>query len=313
MAIAVKQSKQILVTGEDSTITASFDAAVTAGSALVLIGTTVTGGAGASFITVNVSSVSGGGTWSTPTNVRGPGSYDPNVFVAYALNVSAGSPTVTITVNQSAYVLMSAVLLEVEGAALSSAIDKEITGTGPTSGNTTTLAPSGGLSQAANLAVLCVGGYFGTPANPSGWTSQLSQQNGTDGGRIGSQVSTLITSSTTGITGEVTANGSGATSALLLVMKEAAVSGPKYRFDLRSDTFTSADTNLEVFVWRNGSPHTVLAERYTGQAGDATAGILRVSSGLPVGVTTGDTIVGLVRVTGGTGDTSGIISGTVEA
>lgn len=310
MPISIRQSKQVVVTGEDATITATFDAAVAAGSMLAIVGTAVTGGAGASYVTVLLSSVSGGGTWSTPTNVRGAGSYAPNVFASYALNVSAGSPTVTLTVNQSAFVLMSAVLLEIEGAATASAIDKSITGFGPTSASTTTLTDSGGLSQAANAAILCVGGYFGTPANPSGWTSRLSQANGT---QIGSQVSTRITSATTSIVGEVAGNSPGDTSGILLVVKEATAAGPKYRFNLRSDTFTSADTNLEVFVWRNGSPHTVVAERYTGQAGNATAGILRISSGLPAGVLVSDTILGLVRVTGGTGDTSGILTGTVEA
>ena len=102
-------------------------------------------------------------------------------------------------------------------------------------------------------------------------------------------------------------------SGVLYVLKQAAAaSGPRYEFSLRSDTFTSADTDLEVFVWRNGSPHTVLAERYTGQAGDATAGLLKVTSGLPVDVDVADTIIGLVRQTGGTGDTSGIITGSVE-
>ena len=156
---------------------------------------------------------------------------------------------------------------------------------------------------------MCVGGYFGVPVNPAGWTSRLAQTNGT---LIGCQVSTLKVTATTAVVGEVTGSSNGSTSGALLVIKAATTgAGPTYEFTLRSDTFTSADTNLEAFVWRNGDPNVVLAERYTGLSGDATAGKLKITSGLPAGVSTGDTIRGLIRVIGGTGDTSGIISGTV--
>jgi len=305
-AIAVKQAKQILVSGEDSSISVSFDSPVSAGSMLVVIGTA---GETVEYQAGLLSSVSGGGTWSTPDNVRSDASYAPNVFLSYALNVSAGSPTVTLTINRSAGVQVSGVLFEIEKAATVSAVDKTMLGTGPTTGNTTTLPSTGTLTQTDNLLILCVGGYFGVPVNPSGWTSRLAQANGT---LLGCQVSTLKVTATTAVVGEVTGSSNGAASGALLVIKAATTgSGPTYEFTLRSDTFTSADTGLEAFVWRNGDPDVVLAERYTGLSGDAVAGKLKITSGLPAGVSTGDTVRGLVRVIGGTGDTSGIITGTV--
>jgi hypothetical protein len=305
-AIAVKQAKQILVSGEDASISVSFDSPVSAGSMLVLIGT---GNNTVSYQGVLLNSVSGGGSWSTPTNVRAAGAYAPNVFAAQALNVSAGSPTVTLTMDAAAGVQVSGVLFEIEKAVTTDAVDKTMLGTGPTAGNTTTLPTTGPLTQTDNLLILCVGGYFGIPVNPSGWVSQLSQQNGA---LIGCQVSTLKVTATTAVVGEVTGESAGVTSGTLLVIKAATTgAGPTYEFTLRSDTFTSADTGLEAFVWRNGDPDAVLAERYTSLAGDAVAGKLKITTGLPAGVSTGDTIRGLVRVVGGVGDTSGIIAGTV--
>jgi hypothetical protein len=309
MAIAVRQAKQIKRAAADSaTVAVTFDSAVAAGSTLVVMGAAEER---LGFDTALLNSVSGGGTWGTPTNVRTAGAYTPNAFGAVALNVSAGSPTVTLTMNAATQTTVIGVLLEIEGVPTASVVDKTLTKTGPTSGGTLTFDSTGGLTQADNIVLMCVGGYIGEPTNPSGWTAHMLHTNGSEA-LLGCIVTSKVVSSTDAITASMVGNGTVGYSGVLYVLKEAIASGPRYEFDLRTDTFTSADTNLEVFVWRNGSPHTVLAERYTGQAGDATAGLLKITSGLPSGVTTGDTVIGLVRVTGGTGDTSGILTGSVE-
>lgn len=300
--IAVRQAKPFTLDGQGATINLTFDAAVAAGSALLVIGAAVRGDTSQ---TVLLSSVAGGGTWSSPINVRSSGAFSPNAFASLAPNVAAGSPTVTLTMNQTASVRTSGVLFEVEKAVTSSVIDKEPTGTA-SSGTSTSTASSGTLSQTDNLVVLCAGGWFGLPANPSGYTSYLTQQNG---GFIGCQVSARKVTATTALTGTVSHETTAGSAAILLVLKAATTAAKRYKFLLDTATFTSADTGVTAFVWRNGDPDGVLAEKYTGLAGDGTAGVLYIASGLPGDVDTGDTIIGQFS---NTNDTSGIISGTVE-
>jgi hypothetical protein len=309
MAIAVRQTKQIKRAAADSaTVTVALDNPIAAGSTLVLMGAAEER---LGYDTALLSSVSGGGTWGTATNVRTAGAYTPNAFGAVALNVSAGSPTVTLTMNVATQTTVIGVLLEIEGVPTTGVVDKTLTKTGPTSGGTITFDSTGGLTQADNIVLMCVGGYIGDPTNPSGWTSHMLHNNGTES-LLGCIVTSRVVSSTDAITASMVGTGTVGYSGVLYVLKQDVSGGPRYEFNLRTDTFTSADTDLEVFVWRNGSPHTVLAERYTGQAGDATAGLLKITSGVPGTADPADTVIGLVRQTGGTGDTSGIITGSVE-
>ncbi|MCC6567028.1 MAG: hypothetical protein IT298_14815 [Chloroflexi bacterium] len=284
--ITVRQSKSFSLTGEDGDTAVSFDSAVLSGSMLVVIG------AG---YDVNIddalllSSVSGGGTWGSVTNARTASSWAPNAFAAVAHNVSAGSPTVTLAWNAATNNNVSCVLMELTKVATSSAIDKSVTGTSASTSIST--SATGTLTQTHNLAILCAGGWIGTPSNPSGWVSDLTQTNGMPS--VGCQVSHKNVTATDSITGTVTFSDSGVSSALLLIIKSAvAGSGYKYKFMLNDATFTSADTGITGYVWRNGDPDTVMAEKYTGLAGDATAGVLYITSGLPATVSGGDTIVG---------------------
>lgn len=305
-AIAVRQARNFALTGQTGTVALTLDSAVAAGSALVVVGVATRND---TFQTTLLNSASGGATWGTPTNTRAVDSYSPNAFAVVGVNTSAGSPTVTLTLNQAASNQVSCVLMEVEKVPTESVVDKTVTGTNTVDATVTTAA-TGLLTQTDNLLVLCAGGYIGTPTNPAGWDSHQTQTNGQF---IGCQVSSRKVTSTASLSGAVTGTASGTDkSAVMLVLKAAAVAGgPYYEFTLRSDTFTSADTGLEAFVWRNGDPNVVLAEKYTGLAGNATAGKLRITSGLPAGVLGSDTVRGLVRVAGGAGDTSGILTGTI--
>ena len=302
--ITVRQSKSFSLTGEDGDTAVSFDSAVLSGSMLVVIGAGVDENA---FDALLLNGVSGGGTWGSITNVRSASSYAPNVYSAVAHNVSAGSPTVTLSWNAATNNNVSVVLMELTKAATSSAIDKSVTGTS-TSASVSTSA-TGTLTQTHNLAILCAGGWIGTPSNPSGWVSDLTQSNGLPS--IGCQVSHKNVTTTDSITGTVTFSDSGVSSALLLIIKSAvAGSGYKYKFTLNDATFTSADTGITGYVWRNGDPDTVLAEKYTGLAGDATDGVLYITSGLPANVDSGDTIVGSFY--NSTDGSRPFVTGTVE-
>lgn len=300
--IAVRQSKSFVLDGQTDTIAVNLDASVASGSALLVIGAAVRSDTSQ---TVLLSSVSGGGTWASAINVRTGTDYVPNVFASIAPNVSAGSPSVTLTMNQTSSVRTSFVLFEVEKAVTSSVIDKQPTGTSA-SGTSTSTSSSGALTQTDNLVVLCAGGWFGIPQNPSGYTSYMTQQNG---GFIGCQVSARKVTATTAITGTVAHDETAGAAALLLVLKAATTAAKRYKFLLDTATFTSADTGITAFVWRNADPDAVVAEKYTGLAGDGTAGILYIASGLPSDVDNADVIKGVFS---STNDTSGIVSGTVQ-
>lgn len=307
MAIAVRQVKTFTVSGEDGTVTVSFDSSVAAGSTLVVVA-----GAYSDIETdgTRLTSVSdtSSNTWESPTNVRAVESWAPNVFGAVAQNVASGSPTLTLNLSIASGNQVSGALFEVSGCVTSSGIDKTVTGTSTTSSIST--SATGTLTQANNLVILCAAGWFGEPSNPSGWVSDLTQKNGI-GGYLGCQVSHKTTSTTSSVTGTVSSSSAGASSALMYVIKEAAaVATLRYKFLLNASTFTSADTSITGYVWRNGDPDNTVAEKYTSLAGDATAGVLYITSGLPAGAATSDTIIGSFY--NSTDGSRPFVAGTVE-
>lgn len=307
MAIAVRQVKTFTVSGEDGTVTVSFDSSVAAGSTLVVVvgaysdietdGTRLT----------SVSDTSSN-TWESPTNVRAVESWAPNVFGAVAQNVASGSPTLTLNLSIASGNQVSGALFEVSGCVTSSGIDKTVTGTSTASSIST--SATGTLTQANNLVILCAAGWFGAPSNPSGWVSDLTQANGT-GGYLGCQVSHKTTSTTSSVTGTVSSSSAGDSSALMYVIKEAAAGATlRYKFLLNASTFTSADASITGYVWRNGDPDNTVAEKYTSLAGDATAGVLYITSGLPAGAAASDTIIGSFY--NSTDGSRPFVAGTVE-
>jgi len=305
-AIAVRQYKSDPLTAQGANPTIALDSAVAAGSTLLLIGAAYRKDTGQTTLLNSVAD--GTNTWGTPTNVRSSGSYSPNVFCAIAENVSAGSPTVTATLNQAASNFVSWSLIEIEKCVTSSGVMTPVTGTA-SSGTTTSTAATGALAQTDNLVVVCAGGYFGTPSNPSGFTSLLTQMN--NGAYVGAQVSYKTVTATDSLTGTVTHDATSGSSALLVVIKAAtAGSALHYKFQLDASAFTSADTGITGFVWRNATPDAAAAQRFTGLAGDANAGDLIIATGLPSGIAVSDTLYGIFY---NGNDTSGLIAGVVEA
>lgn len=326
--IAVRQSKAFSLGAQNGSLSLAFDAAVEAGSVIVVIGTAVASTDQAALM----STPSGGSaTWSAATNTRASGDYLPNVAAAIGENVSAGSPTITVpfTVNGTtvsggspATFRFSGVMLEVEKAPASGVVD---TGASPKTGtasatSSTSTAATGTLAQSDNLLVLCAGGWFGIPVNPSGWTSRLTQQNGAF---IGSQISTLNVTSTATQTGTVAHDVGGATSAILLVLKAAVDDALVYEFEFASSELPSAEGSIEALIARNAEPMAVgvTYEYYSGltaesgtKAGDSTTRLLRITSGLPSNISVSDTLRGSFRKSGGTTQGSvAWIAGTVKA
>lgn len=299
-AIAVKQYKTTSLDGEDGTTTLALDAAVTAGSTLVVTGTVVEYPASTSILLSSVNDTSSN-TWGTPTNVRTTSASLPNVFACVAENVAAGSPTVTLNWDSASGVRVAFALIEVSGSVTSSGVDKNVNGTS-TNALTVSTAATGALTQAANLVILTAGGWFGTATNPSGWTNVLNRANGSP--HVGSLVCYKTTAATDSVTGTVVYNATASAAALMLVIKEAAAGAAlRYKFLLNPATFTSADTGVVGYVWRNGTPDEVLAEAYTDLEGSATDGTLYIAAadGMPGDVQITDTIVGAFYNAGGDG------------
>ncbi len=288
-AIAVKQVKTSLLSAEDGTTTITPDSAITAGSTLVLVGMASDN---ISYLAclLNSATDTSSNAWGTPENVRGAGDYVPNVFGCVAYNAAASTPTITLNWNQATSNNVGFALFEIEKVPTSAVLDLSVEGTSSGAGSTSTSA-TGTLDQTDNLLILCAGGWFGIPTNPSGWTNVLNHSNGS-GGVVGCQISCKTTSTTDSVTGTV-AHETASAAALMLVLKAAAAGAAlRYKFLLNSSTLTSADTAITGYVWRNCDPDTGYAEKYTGLAGNATAGVLYIDTGLPSNVLETDTIVG---------------------
>lgn len=287
MAINVRQLKSLVVTGEDGTVTVAPDSAVAAGSTLVLIGVAIHNDTYNATLLTSASDTQSN-TWGTPVNVLAGSAWQANPFACVAESVAAGSPTITLNLSYASTNLVSAALFEIAGQVPSGIVDKSVSGTS-TSATSTSTAASGTLTQANNLAILCCGGGIGIPENPSGWINAVNQANGV-GGMIGCQISYRGLTTTDSVTGTVVHEaGNGA--ALMLILKEAAAGAAlRYKFLLDPGAFTSADTDVTAYVWRNRNPEDGAAEKYTGLAGSATAGTLYIPA--PEGASTGDTIIG---------------------
>jgi hypothetical protein len=317
MSFTVKTTP-ILATGlTANTLSITPSAALTAGSTLVVIGGAVQNDTSDSALLNSVAD-NASNTWGTPENTRSASAYAPNGFAAVAQNVASGTPTITLTFNANASNRVSGVLYEVIGAPSSSALEVILKGIG-TGAYTTATTASSTLSQADNLVIGCGSGWIGNPADTAGYTAVLDQTNGASG-YLGAWVGHKTVATTAAVTytqahPDVATTGS---NAMAVIIKQAAAGDSyKYKFKLRSDTFTSAVTSVNLLVWRNSGPTGVYAEEYTGLAGDAVAGDLVVSSAAiaaaypGANVASTDTITGIAWVAGG--NSTGIMTGAVEA
>ena len=310
MAIAIRQFKKLESTSGTLTSpqTVAFDSAVLAGSLLVVIGA---GLRRADYIYSHLTSISDtqSNTWQSIVT-QGSGSA-ASVWMTYAMNATAGATTLTLSFTGSDNSI-AACAFEVTGALTSGALDQTKAATTAASGTATTTSSTGAsstLAQANNLVFLIAAGALGIASNPAGWTEYLNNQNGAN--LIGCQISAKVTAATTAITGTVEhADATAERNALLAVFKEGAAAPTKrYKFQFDSSAFTSADTGITGYVWRNATPVTGTAEEYTSLVGaSAVAGDLYIAS-IPASAATSDTVLGIFS--NGT-DTSGLVSGSVE-
>lgn len=300
--------------GLGSTWTLTATGAVAAGSTLVLAGGAATGGAQSVRITAITDT--SGNTWSTLTNTTAAAAYSPNAIVAVAQNVAAGTPVLTITNNMTTDTRPNLVLLEVTNVPTTAVVDAIVTGQGDGVSFSITSNGTGVLTQTDFVAIAVGAGWIGDPSNPTApttWTEHMSIANGSGAGLIGTQVSSRVfTGSNTSISVTIptpdVATTNGYCILLVLKAKNAGIN-IRYKFILDSAVFTSATTNITGFIWRNGTPDAVLAQRFTGLSGSATSGVLYITANLPTGVSVSDTLYGNFYTST---NTSGIIGGVVE-
>lgn len=311
MALLRKQVKSIDSTSAlgSSPLTITFDDPVEAGSLLIIAGGAL---ANDSYTFSNLSSVtdSRSNTWETPVNVNASGT--PAAFFSYAMNVAAGTTTITINLSVASNNRYGITAFEYTGMKTTGALDLYVSGSsGAVTGTTVSTAASAVLAQTNNAVILVGAGAFGDPSNTSGYTEHLSVANG--GTKIGVQVMSKATASTDSLTGVVTHESVSANRhAILAVFKEdmaAAATTYRFKFQLDSAAFTSADTGITGYVWQNATPNTAVATVYTGLAGDAVAGDLYVTPASQAGLNLSTTVMGIFF--NGT-DTSGLITGITE-
>lgn len=301
--IAVRQAPSTVVSADDATVTLSIT--VAAGSTLILIGGAVNG---VTYQTSLLNSATyGANAFGTPVNLRTGSQYLANVFVAVAENVSAGTYTVTGNFSQSSNNKVSMACIEIEKPVTSSGTTTPVTGAGTAGATSTSTSSTGALAQTDNIIVGCAAGPFGTPVNPAGYSSVLTQANGT---YLGCQISYKKVTATDAVTFTVDHESGGTPGAIALAVLAATAGGTKqYKFLLDATAFTSSDTGITGYVWRNGAPDNVLAEKYTGLEGDAVAGTL-IITGVPAAAETTDTVIGSFY--NGTDGSAPFVSGAVE-
>lgn len=302
---------------------------VTAGSALLLVGT--------AFLTsgwpyVKMTSVaSTGDVWTTPVKYdlgfdNGGTFFNAGRgFYAIAADADGGDTTVTVSFNgadpfsgeatQSVEaakgVQYHLALIEIALARTAAPVDLVVSNKVTT--GTDTSVTTGVLTQTDNVQVWVHGLFTSYSGVPSGFTSLLTTSNGT-GGLPGTVIAHREVSSAASTTVSQThGTVDTAVGGFLITVRAAETGGSTYRYKflLNSSTFTSADTSVEAHVWRNGEPYAKVAERYTGLAGDGTAGILYITSGLPADALATDTIK--AAIFNGTDASVGYVSGTVES
>lgn len=295
---------------EDGSVSFAFDSNVTAGSTIVVVG----GGANEDYdgTTPKITSISDnrGNAYGAITT-RQFSAYSPALSFVCAGDAEAGATTFTIGLESDANNTVTFVAIEI-GDSAASPLDKIVSAATNDSVSASYSAPTtGALTQADNVLILVGLGWCGY-WTASGWTTLYSRNNGVSS-QMGMYVGYRIVNSADAVVGTL-GHSVGAAARNILVAAIKAGSGGSstlcYRFELDATKFTSADTGITGFVWRNLNPDQGAAQRFTGLSGDATAGKLTIPSGsLPGGVALGDTIYGIFY---NGADTSGIVQGSVE-
>ena len=233
-------------------------------------------------------------------------------FLAEAVNVTGGAD-VSVTVSFGTANGWNAVqMLLVEIGNVTSSPKDIITTSSPAAGTSTAATSTGTLSQTDEIAVAVISGFGDSITDPASWTKLASADQVTGDNPAGAVwVGYRAVTATTALAPTWT-HASAAMATILRTYKAAETGGKRLRVLFDSSKLTSADTGITALVWR-GNPTTVMAIQFTGLAGDATAGELRITDGTtgwPTDMAVGETVNVLAY---NSADTSGLVSCTVES
>lgn len=147
--------------------------------------------------------------------------------------------------------------------------------------------------------------------SPTGWDALASNANGTNGVHAFGAAKKLIdTSAAAQAVWTYNTATTGAAATIAAYALDTTAFRLKFTFD--PATFTSADTAIEGYVFFGGLPDAVgtICQFFDTLAGDATAGTMYITTGLPSGLVDSEVVYGVFS--NGT-DTSGLVAGVVEA
>lgn len=147
--------------------------------------------------------------------------------------------------------------------------------------------------------------------SPTGWDVLASNTHGTnDVHAFGAAKKLIDTSAAAQAVWTYTTSTNGAAATIAAYALDTTTFRLKFTFD--PATFTSADTAIEGYVFFGGLPDAVgtTCQFFDTLAGDATAGTMYITTGLPSGLSDSEVVYGVFS--NGT-DTSGLVAGVVEA
>lgn len=225
------------------------------------------------------------------------------------LNAADASPSTHIAVTfdpkwaTGAANKIYAYIAEVEGLAAFKEVGSQ-SGGGVSSSSVTSTTPT--LDAQPQF---CITGFATTTTgvgSPTGWDSQASTTGVIQSAGVATKTATALEAVSATWTYTTTAYGAAA------MVATYTLDGSSFRakFELDPNVFTSADTSIEGYVWFTGNPDDGAGYYFSGLVGDATAGTLYITTGLPGGLVDEQAIIGVFH--NGT-DTSGLIAGVVEA
>lgn len=308
------QSKTAILDDSDSNLTCTFDNDFTPGNDIILVVSPRNYQKGYSDSLINTPTDNKSHTYTKrcggyriPTSAYSDvGDLWVEIYDCLAATDASPSTHITVTIdpkwatgNANQIFLYMA---EVEGLAAFKEVGSQ-TGGGVSSSSVTTTTPT--LDAQPQFCITGFAAFATGVGSPTGWDSVASTSGVIQSAGVATKTATALEAVSATWTHNTTTYGSVAMAATY------TLSGAAYRakFELDPSVFTSADTSIEGYVWFTGNPDDGAGTYFSGLSGDATAGTLYITSGLPGGLVDAQAIIGVFH--NGT-DTSGLIAGVIE-
>lgn len=229
------------------------------------------------------------------------------------LNAADASPSthivITLTGESADYNKCLAVAMEVSGL---DAFDKVSTQSDGAYNDSSVTADLPTRTTADQFAVAVMGSWAENIMTPSGWSAFVVDEAADDVPNGSVLYRNLSTEASLSAVWSYTTSVYGAAAAIASYTLASSGASLRMAFDLDSAKFTSADNNIEGYVWIDGFPDQKLAIFFDGLAGDATAGKLYIPDShakWPSGLADGTSLKGVFY---NSSDGSMLMNGVVE-